>query len=154
MSDILEIPVGEATLEIPVVESVLSTSSSEVKKDDEEKCYNFLLVNYLLYSCNRLSDEAILELSNLQIDWINHVKEQEGVSGDSDLKMDLFMAYSFAKDRFADNPSDLKLFVDMAELEPSDVNLFEDMILFEHRMTEEPTGGKSPPKSRKRSAPY
>jgi hypothetical protein len=155
MSDKLEIPVVEAVLDIPVVESVLSTStfsampechptasSSEEKnqeevknQEEEEKCYNFLLVNYLLYRCNRLSNEAIIELSNLQKDWINHVEEQEGVSGDSDLKMDVFMAYSFAKDRFADNPLDLQLFVDIAELEPSDVNLFEDIILFEDRMT-------------------
>lgn len=114
-------------------------SSSEVeeekKKAEEEKCYNFLLVSYLLYICDRLGEDQMTELNNLDPEWINHVEKQEGLGQMGDAKMPLVMAYEFAKFRFAqEHPSDLKLFEDMTGLKP--------------------VGGKSPPKAKKRSTPY
>ena len=139
VSDVVDtlIPVPSTPFAEPECHATIPSSSEEdeKKKAEEQKCYNFLLVNYLLHSCGKLPEDQMTELNNLDIDWIKHVEEQEGLSQMGDVKMPLVMAYEFAKFRFAEEyPSDLKLFEDMTGLKP--------------------VGGKSSPKPKKRSTPY
>lgn len=128
-------PSAEPECHATIPSSFSEVEEEEKKKPEEQKCYNFLLVNYLLHLCGQLGEDQMTELNNLDIDWIKHVEKQEGLGQMGDVKMPLVMAYEFAKFRFAeDYPSDLKLFEDMTGLKP--------------------VGGKSPPKAKKRSTPY
>lgn len=77
---ILSTPSAEPKCPATIPPSSSEVEDEEKKKGEEQKCYNFLLVNYLLHACGQLPEDQMTELNNLDIDWIEHVEEQESLT--------------------------------------------------------------------------